>query len=114
MDPKIINDVFSYVTHKCCMCECADGNHLIFWKCPIFYNEFICSECCSIEFLKDGIDKKVSVKLGKPITTAEINSSCLNCGMNNACQNQDLANKIELGMQGENNGPEQDGPKKTR
>lgn len=64
--------------------------------------------------MKDDVDVKVSAKLGNPIDKATINSICKSCGMNNACQNNNLALKIEQGILGEPNGPEQDGPKKTR
>ena len=65
--------------------------------------------------LKDDVDVKVSAKLGNPIDKATINSICQSCGMNNACQNAELAKKLERGAQGDINGPtQQDGPTKTR
>lgn len=117
MDPKIINDTFEQEQHICSMCECKSGNHLVFFSCPLFSMNPICTDCCRIDMMKDDVDIKVSAKLGNPITKETINSICHSCGMNNACQNSELAKKIELEMQGENtNGQTQqpDGPAKTR
>lgn len=114
MDQKIINDTFEKDPHICSMCECQTGNHLIYFSCPLFSGNPICTDCCRIDMMKDDVDIKVSAKLGNPITKETINSICKSCGMNNACQNSELAKKIELGMQGDINGTEQEGPKKSR
>jgi hypothetical protein len=114
MDPRIINDVFEKTLHICSMCECPQNNHLIFHNCPLFENNPICQEDCQISMMKDDIDIQVSTKLGKPVTKEYINQTCRNCGLNNACQNQDLVNKIERGTIGGQDAPEQEGPKKNR
>jgi hypothetical protein len=114
MDQRIINDTFGQEQHICSMCECPKGNHLIFHICPLFDGTTICQEDCQISMMKDDIDLQVSAKLGRPVTKEFINQMCKNCGLNNACQNKDLANKLEQGPTGEINGPEQDRPKKTR
>ena len=114
MNPKIINDTFESNPHVCSMCECAPNNHLIFFSCPLFSGHPICQEDCQISMMKDDIDLTISAKLGNPITKETINSICRSCGMNNACQNKDLANKLEQKSIGESNGPEQEGPRKTR
>lgn len=117
MDPKIINDTFEKDPHICSMCECPPNAHLIFYKCPLFSGHPICQEDCQISMMKDDVDIKVSAKLGNPIDKATINSICRSCGMNNACQNNDLAKKIESGMQegdNPNEPPQPEGPRKTR
>lgn len=55
----------------------------------------ICQECCYLDLLKDGVEKKFSEKLGRPISIEEINSECKACGKNYAKQNQRLADDIE-------------------
>jgi hypothetical protein len=114
MDQQIINDTFGQEQHICSFCGCPAGNHLIFFKCPLFELNPICQEDCQISMLKDDVDVQVSAKLGKPITKELINSICRSCGMNNACQNADLAKKLESNTTGESNGPEQERPRKTR
>lgn len=112
MDPRIINDAFQKQEHICSCCECLKGNHLIFFKCPLFENNPICQDCCQIDMLKDNVEAQISAKLGRPITKEFINQTCMNCGLNNACQNQDLAKKIEDGTIGDSNGSST--PIKTR
>lgn len=114
MASKIINDTFEKDPHICSFCDCPPGNHLIWFSCPLFSGYPICTDCCRVDMMKDDVDVKVSAKLGNPIDKATINSICKSCGMNNACQNNDLAKKIEEGLLGGNNGPEQEGPKKSR
>jgi hypothetical protein len=115
MDSKIINDTFEKDPHICSFCECASGNHLVFFKCPLFSGNPICQDCCMIDMMKDNVDAKVAAKLGNPITKETINSICRSCGMNNACQNAELAKKLESGKTGDTNGPEQqEGPRKSR
>jgi hypothetical protein len=114
MDPRIINDTFEKEQHLCSKCECQSGNHLVFFKCPLFELNPICRDCCLIDMMKDDVDVQISTKLGKPVTKEFINQTCKNCGMNNASQNQKLAEELEKGLQGEPNGPEQQGPAKTR
>lgn len=114
MDPRIINDTFEQEPHICSKCECQSGNHLIFFKCPLFSNNPICQDCCQIDMMKEDVDLQVSAKLGNPISKETINSICRSCGLNNACQNQKLANKLEQGQTGDSNGPTPDGPIKTR
>lgn len=115
MDQKIINDTFEKDPHICSMCECESGNHLIFFSCPLFSGNPICTDCCRIDMMKDDVDIKVSAKLGNPIDKATINSICRSCGMNNACQNNELVKKIETETLGGTSGSEQpEGPKKSR
>jgi len=117
MDPKIINDTFEKDPHICSMCECSPGNHLIFHACPLFSGHPICQEDCQISMMKEDVDVKVSAKLGNSIDKQTINSICRSCGLNNACQNQSLAEKIEKGTLGDFNGNGQEqpeGPAKNR
>jgi hypothetical protein len=114
MDPKIINDTFEKEPHICSNCECPIGNHLIFFSCPLFSGNPICRDCCMIDMMKDDVDVKVSAKLGNPIDKKIINSICFSCGMNNACQNADLAKKLESNTLGDINGSQPEGPTKTR
>lgn len=114
MNKQIINDTFEKDPHVCSNCECQSGNHLIFFVCPLFSGHPICQECCQIAMMKDDVDVKISAKLGNPIDKATINSICRSCGMNNACQNAELAEKLESSTTGDPNVPEQQGPKKTR
>ena len=114
MDPRIINDTFEQEPHICSICECPPSNHLIFHICPLMENTFICQEDCHISMMKDDIEAQISAKLGRPITKEFINQTCKNCGLNNACQNQKLADSLEKGTTGDLNGPEQQGPRKTR
>ena len=113
MDQRIINDTFEKEQHICSFCECPSGNHLIFHKCPLFDNTFICEEDCKVSMMKDDIDVQVSAKLGRSVTKTFINDMCKNCGLNNACQNQKLADQIEKGLPGDGDG-QPEGPKKTR
>src|SRR5216684_2021004 len=104
MNPKIINDTFEKDPHICSFCNCLKGNHLVFHRCPLFENNPICQEDCKISMMKDDVDIQVSAKLGRPITKEFINQTCRNCGLNNAYQNNELALKLERGLQGDNNG----------
>jgi hypothetical protein len=114
MDNKIINDTFEKEQHICSFCDCPPGNHLIWFRCPLFSGHPICQEDCQISMMKDDVDVKVSAKLGNPIDKATINSICRSCGMNNACQNQALAETLEKGLLGDTSGPQQEGPAKSR
>ena len=64
----------------CCLCECMAGVHLLFWSCPIFDDELICSDCCHINSLKLDSNKKFSDKLGKEISKEELEKYCKDCG----------------------------------
>lgn len=75
----------------CVSCECIPEMHISGWKCPIFDNETICSECCLVETLQSDVDVKFSTKLGKTITKEEINKICKDCGRNNATQDVKLS-----------------------
>jgi hypothetical protein len=112
MDPRIINDAFEKTPHLCSVCECGYGNHLIYYRCPLMEGNPICQDCCHLDMMKDDVDVKISAKLGRTVTKEFINETCKNCGLNNACQNQDLVKKIQDGNLGENNGPSE--PIKTR
>lgn len=115
MGTQIINDTFEKDPHICSMCECPQNNHLVFYECPLFSGNPICRDCCLIDLMKDDVDIKVSAKLGNPIDKQTINSICFSCGMNNACQNNDLAKKIETETLGGTSDSEQpDKPTKTR
>ncbi len=114
MDPRIINDTFEKEPHICSKCECQSGNHLVFYKCPLFSGFPICIDCCLINMMKDDVDVQVSAKLGRSITKEEINSTCKNCGLNNACQNQKLVENLERGTLGDLNGQQPQGPEKIR
>lgn len=83
--------------HVCNLCECPEGFHVAFWKCPLFENDLICSDCCQVECMKEDIDEKFSEKLGRKITKDEINDACFECGKNNAFQDEDLALETEYG-----------------
>jgi hypothetical protein len=114
MDPRIINDAFEKEPHICAFCECIKGNHLVFHRCPLFENNPICEEDCRISMMKEDVEAQVSAKLGKPVTKEFINQTCKNCGLNNACQNQKLAEKLENSLPGDFNGPQSEAPRKTR
>ena len=79
----------------CTLCTCVEKTHAIFWKCPILDNNPICGECCQIGCLKSDIAERFSKVLEKEITIEEVNEACKKCGKNYACQNPDLAKKIE-------------------
>lgn len=81
----------------CCACDCPPAIHLSGWKCPIFNKEIVCSDCCLIEALKTDVAKVFSEKLGRQITLEEINQTCLDCGRNNAMQDDAKARDIESG-----------------
>lgn len=78
------------------LCECQEpGVHVSFWKCPIFENNTICAECCLVDAIRPGIDKKFSEKLGRTITREEITKACQGCGMNHATEDQAVAEQLE-------------------
>lgn len=82
--------------HICMLCECeAPGTHISFFKCPIFENNPICAECCLLDALRPGIEKKFSEKLGREITREEITKTCQDCGMNHATTDQAMAEQLE-------------------
>jgi len=81
--------------HVCCLCECDPSVHVCFFKCPIFEKELICSECCLIEVLRSGVEKKFSEKLGHTITREEINTFCKDCGRNHAVEDSALADELD-------------------
>jgi len=83
--------------HVCVNCECDSNFHRIFWKCPLYDKELICTECCQENMLELDAPIKVSAKLGRTITAEELNKICSDCGRNYACQNKELAQQIELG-----------------
>ena len=84
------------VGHICMLCECDDPSaHISFWKCPLFENNPICAECCLLDAIRPGIEKKFSEKLGRPITANEIRKTCGDCGMNHACESQAIAEQLE-------------------
>jgi positive regulator of sigma E activity len=64
--------------------------------------------------MKEDVDVHMSTKLGRPVTKEFINETCKNCGMNNACQNQALAERLEKELSGDNNATQPEGPTKTR
>jgi hypothetical protein len=86
--------------HTCCLCECDPKVHLCYFKCPIFEQNDICADCCLLDALRPGIEKKFSEKLGREITREEIDKMCKECGRNHATEDGPLA--IEL----ENNSPQ--------
>lgn len=82
--------------HVCMLCECqAPGMHISYWKCPIFEDNPICAECCLLDALRPGIEKKFSEKLGRPITREEITKACQGCGMNHATEDLAVAEQLE-------------------
>lgn len=97
---KVIYDWKGDKKPTCCLCECQQGVHILFWKCPLFMGEDICGECCQVDALRPNVAEKFSEKLGRPISLEEINEQCRQCGKNYAKQNEDLANKTEGGFNG--------------
>ena len=79
----------------CCYCECVEAAHICGWKCPIFKDNLICSQCCLVDALRTEAPKVFSEKLGREITREEINEFCRNCGRNNAVEDDALADKIQ-------------------
>ncbi len=79
----------------CCYCECVEAAHTCGWKCPIFNNNAICSQCCLIETLRTDAPKVFSEKLGREITREEINEFCKGCGRNHATEDEALADNIQ-------------------
>lgn len=80
----------------CMLCECGDpGMHVCYWKCPIFEGNTICAECCLLDALRPGIEKKFSEKLGRDITREEITKACGDCGRNHATEDVALAEQLE-------------------
>src|SRR5277367_340439 len=95
MGQHIFNDAVSKGHNSCVFCECPKDTHLVFWPCPLLEGNLICQEDCQVSFLKDDIATQVSQKLGHEVTKEFINETCRKCGMNNACQNQKLAEVLE-------------------
>ena len=80
----------------CMLCQCQDpAMHICYWKCPIFDNLPICAECCLIDALRPGIEKKFSEQLGREITREEITKACEGCGRNHATEDQAIADQLE-------------------
>jgi hypothetical protein len=100
------------IGHTCCLCECPNPHtHVSYWKCPIFENNPICAECCLIDALKPGIEKKFSEKLGREITREEIIKTCQGCGMNHAVEDKDIADQLEANSF-ESSAPKEENPPK--
>lgn len=81
--------------YVCCLCECPPGFHVCFFKCPIFDGQYICSECCFFDVLREGVEKKFSERLGYTITREEITDFCRKCGRNHAVEDSVLADELE-------------------
>lgn len=79
----------------CCYCECDPAAHVCGWKCPIFNNELICSQCCLVDVLRKDATKIFSEKLGRDITREEINAICGGCGRNHAVEDDQLADTLQ-------------------
>src|SRR5579863_9676527 len=96
MNPELNPNLNLYDADSiCCLCECAEGNHLLFNSCPILDNNPICHDCCVISCLKNDIAEKFSKVVGKDITLDEVNKICQDCGLNYGKQNEELAKKLE-------------------
>ena len=81
--------------HTCCLCECDPKVHLVYFKCPIFEQNDICADCCLLDALRPGAEKKFSEKLGREITREEMNKMCKECGRNHAVEDGQLAIELE-------------------
>lgn len=95
----------------CCYCECVEAAHACGWKCPIFNDNPICSQCCLVDALRKDAPKIFSEKLGREITREEINAICNKCGRNHATEDDALADNIQAN--GFNTEPEKSDDQKT-